>query len=1036
MADYNEVKLEDKICDYLADHGWLYSPNDAGYDKARALFPDDLELWLEQTQPQEFAKIVKPATSVDQQVKAFDGLLDRLVKVLDTEGTLDMLRRGFSVSNARFDLAQAKPADMLNAKTLDRYAKNRLRVMRQVHYSSHNQKSIDLVLFINGLPVATIELKTDLTQSCSAAVEQYKKDRKPKDPHREPLLSFGNRALVHFAVSDYDVKMTTKLDGENTYFLPFNLGRDGGAGNPDNPQGSATSYLWERIWQRDTWLQIILKFMHHHVESETNQLTGEAKVKETLLFPRFHQWEVVTNLVETTRAEGAGHKYLVQHSAGSGKTNSIVWTAHQLSTLHDDAGNKVFNSVIVVTDRNILDSQLQDAMGKIDLAHGVVASIGDDTKSGKSKSAELVEALLGNSPIIVVTIQTFGFFYKALKDLDASLKKQGLAGRRFAVIADEAHSSQTGSTANKLKEALSPEEINDLEDGGEINVEDVLAFEMQQRAEASNISYYAFTATPKSKTLELFGTPSEDGVPRPFHLYTMKQAIEEGFILDVLLNFTPYDMAFQLSLKSRDAAGVETGETEEVDESSAQSELMRWVMLHPTNISQKVNIIVEHFRSHVENELGGRAKAMVVTDSRKAAVRYKLAMDKYIAEHGYTDVATLVAFSGEVNDEESGPDAFTEGNMNPKVKGGNLARAFAGPHYNIMLVANKFQTGFDQPLLTAMYVDKLLSGVTAVQTLSRLNRTAPGKERTYIIDFRNSAEDILEAFKPYYAEARLTATTDPNLIHDLQTKLDKSGIYTMQEVEQTATDWVANRGKPQAHDKILANLSPARTRFNMEYDAAVNARDKARTDELDLFRKDVDSFVRLYDFLSQIINYGHTDLEKRQIFFRLLSRLIQPQVRHEAVDLSNVILSGYQLDKGATAKIPIDGGGELKPMTAAGSGAARDPKMVKLAEVIARLNVLFDTGNLTGTDLGSGFETIARKIFDDPAVVLQIKNNSAEQVAASPLLRTALINAILSASAGFDDMTSQLLDDEKMRDEFLKLLVPFLFLIQNDSEAE
>src|SRR5690625_978948 len=672
----------------------------------------------------------------------------------------------------------AKPADSMNATTMERYAKVRLRVMRQVHYStSRRNRSIDLVLLVNGLPIATIELKTDFTQSVTAGEVQYAHSRQPTDPgtnRKEPLLTFGARALVHFVVTNSVVSMTTKLDGPKTVFLPFNKGHNDKGGNPPNPNGSATSYFWEEVLDRDTWLTIVMKYMMVKRERKTDPVTGKKKTSVSIRFPRYHQLDVVEKLVATTRDEGPGHRYLIEHSAGSGKTDSIAWTAHRLAALHDDQDRKVFDSVIVVTDRTVLDSQISEAMLQIEHKASQVVSIGDD-KEAESKSKELAKALADRTPIVVVTIQTFPYALKAIAESKA------LAGRRFAVIADEAHSSQTGTAAAKLKAVLSPEELADLEDGGEIDVEAILAAEMTQRAEAKNISYYAFTATPKAKTLELFGRPGADGKPAPFHRYTMSQAIDEGFILDVLPNYTPYKVAFKLVHNGQDY------DSEKVDKSRALKSLMQWVRLHPHNTAQKVAIIVEHYRANIAHLLDGHAKAMVVTGSRKEAVRYQKALQDYITEKGY-NLAALVAFSGKVTDPELFKDDVTEKSeeLNPGLKGREIAEAFNGQEYQVLIVANKFQVGFDQPLLSAMYVDKKLAGVMAVQTLSRLNRTYPGKESTYILDFVNDPADILEAFKPYYRGATMLETTDPNLIHRIAHKLDEARLYRWDHVENAA----------------------------------------------------------------------------------------------------------------------------------------------------------------------------------------------------------------------------------------------------------
>jgi type I restriction enzyme, R subunit len=781
----------------LAAHGWFYSPTDAGYDREQALFPDDVFGWLADTQPEQLAKRVKPDLTGEALEKAQRGVLSTLLKALAADpkvngGTPSVLRRGFKDLNAQFSMCQFRPNTSLNETTAKRYDSVRLRVMRQVHYSLQNSNSIDLVFFVNGVPVATAELKTDFTQNITDAVLQYKRHRLPKG---EPLSAFGSRALVHFAVSNSEVEMTTKLAGKDTVFLPFNRGDNHHAGNPSNPHGSPTAYLWQTILQRDTWLDILGRFMHLQVTDTIDPVSDKKTRTQTMLFPRFHQWEAVTRLVEAARAQGPGHRYLIQHSAGSGKTNSISWLTHRLSVLHDDANESVFDSVIVITDRNVLDAQLQEAIRQIDRTPGVVAHIAG---LGGAKSQELADALQGGTKIIIVTIQTFPFALELIRS------QTSLKGKNFAIIADEAHSSQAGEASKRLKAALTPMELDDLEDGGTVDAEDVLAAEMAARAESKNLSFFAFTATPKAKTLELFGHKGIDGLPHPFHLYSIEQAIEEGFILDVLKNYTPYKTAFRLThngqtYETEDTATSGTIEVsgsangELVDKSAAIKSVMNWVKLHPTNIAQKVQIIVEHFRANVGPRLDGKAKAMVVTSSRKAAVRYKLAFDKYVAEKGYGDIHALVAFSGEVTDPESAVDKATETSMNPGLNGRDLRDAFATDEYNVMLVANKFQTGFDQPLLVAMYVDKRLSGVTAVQTLSRLNRVAPGKDQTFVLDFANNAEDIVEAFEPYYETTTLADVTDPNIVHETMNKLDAAAIYLDSEVEGLVADYLAHK---------------------------------------------------------------------------------------------------------------------------------------------------------------------------------------------------------------------------------------------------
>jgi type I restriction enzyme R subunit len=1016
MGDHNEVVFETEICKHLAANGWLYSTNDAGYDRERALFPEDLFAWLEATQSAAYEKALKAAGSP---AKFLDVLTAALDKPLEHGGgTLNILRNGVHyISGGRLKLAQFRPETTLNDTTNAHYAAMRVRVMRQVHFSTADQRSIDLVFFVNGLPVATVELKTHFTQSLDEAIQQYRKDRNPLTNGRaEPLLSFGHRALVHFAVSNDLAAMTTRLEGEKTHFLPFNTGYDAGAGNPPGADGrSATAYLWERVWERDAWLTIIGRLMIVETKVEWDVATGTSVRRTSMLFPRFHQWEAVTNVVAAVTEEGVGQRYLIEHSAGSGKTNTIAWTAHRLARLHVD-NQKVFDSVIVVVDRTVLDGQLQDAIRQIDGTGKIVATISpeDVRKAGaKSKSSLLATALKNGELIIAVTVQTFPH---ALEEIRADA---GLKGKRFAVIADEAHSSQSGQISSKLKQVLTAEELQEIEDGGEVDVESILAAEMTERAESPNISYLAFTATPKNKTLELFGRKGPDGKPREFHLYSMKQAIEEGYILDVLKGYQAYETALKI-------AGNANSEGE-VEEGAARKGLMRWVRLHPTNISQKVQIIVEHFHANVAHLLEGKAKAMVVTDSRKAAVKYKKAIDAYIEKRAAEDASytyrTLVAFSGavrmdedEVWGEDWGPapskdDDFTEANINPGA-GADLAAAFKGETYKVMLVANKFQTGFDQPLLSAMYVDKKLSGVTAVQTLSRLNRThrtAGGeqKRKTFVIDFVNKPEDIKAAFEPYFKNATLETETDPYVVVHLATKLAQAGIYTEDEVRQVAELWVTRKG----NNALSAAISPAQHDFARRYARALEEDDKVTLNALDLFRKDVSTYVRLYDFMSQIVDYGDPYLEMLSIFLRLLERVIDDTSWAAEVDLSDVVLVGVKQTKGAAVDISLTGDGQLKGISAAGTGTKKEPKYVALQVVIDKMNDLFGAESFTESQVREFVQGLVQRLLAYPDLVKQTQVNSKKQFLESQDFQAAVTEAVVDNQGAHNTMADYFFSD-------------------------
>ncbi|TFB16433.1 type I restriction endonuclease subunit R [Microbacterium sp. 3H14] len=1023
-----ESVLETEIATYLAVSGWLYSPTDAGYDRELALFPDDVLGWLAESQPTEFAKVVRPDDSEAQREAASRSILTRFAKSLDNDpmkngGTIRILHEGFSMvplhgGAVKFRMAQFRPATANNPETLADYAKMRVRVMRQVHYSTkHPNKALDLVLFVNGIPVATVELKTDFTQPISNAVTQYRFDRNPAG---EPLFSFAKRSLVHFVVSNNEVRMTTKLAGAGTRFLPFNQGHDQGAGNPPNPAGSASSYFWEELLQRDAWLQVVGSFVHLQVEVDVDPDTGKKTRTEKILFPRYHQWRAVNRLVEAARTEGAGNRYLVQHSAGSGKTNSIAWLAHRLSQLHDEQSEKVFDTVVVVTDRTVLDKQLQDAIGQFEKHAGVVQSI--TRESGESKSTELAAALSGGKQIVIVTIQTFEALITAIQS------KPELQGRRFAVIADEAHSSQTGSTAGALTKVLSPQEQAAVAEGAPIDSEAYLQWAMEVTANASNISYFAFTATPKAKTLELFGrTPEGAETPEPFDLYSMQQAIEEGFILDVLQNFTPYKVAWQLQHPGADYDGPG-----EVDESTAVKALVQYVRLHPTNISQKAKIVVDHFRAFAQPLLDGKAKAMVVTGSRKEAVRWKKYLDTYLSDSRIQGVKALVAFSGTVEDPEDVGEGLTEKTQNPGLWTSDLAAAFKPSTYNVMIVAEKFQTGFDQPRLVAMYVDRKLGGVQAVQTLSRLNRTYPGKDKTFVLDFVNEPLEILDAFKDYYRKATLTATTDPNLIYDLVTKLDGAGIYTMAEVAQAFDAALA--GGVNANSAVSAATAPAVDRFSKRWFSAVTDGDAAEQEELKLFKSDAGQYVKFYDFISQARNLEDTDLPRRHYFLRRILPQLSTATYEEPVDISKVQLTEYSIAPGDSVKLNLEQGPGLDPITAIGSGAIHEKHRSALEEIIGKLNERFgDKYGIGAVDLTVNH--IMGKLAVDYDLARQAEVNTPQQFAESPALPKAFAKAVIEVRDETPLLVDDMLSDSGLFAQLSKALPAMLYEFLKDKQA-
>lgn len=1046
MADSRERFFQNDIIKALSEQGWLVG-SASEYDRAHALYPEDLIGYFKNAWPERWEKFCKSNPQNPEKV-----FVQKTVRELERKGTLDVLRHGFKVPGVKIDLCSFKPDHGMNPDTERRYTANRLRVVEEVSYSPHARTGdynprLDLVLFVNGIPTATLELKSEFKQTVEHAKRQYKKDRPVKDPvtrKSEPLLTFKRGALVHFAVSQDEVAMTTKLAGKDTFFLPFNRGTaDGGAGNPraEHESTYATAYLWEQLFQKDAWLKVLGRFLHLEKKTEED-FYGNRKTKETLIFPRYHQWDVVNQIVETTRSEGAGKRYLIQHSAGSGKSNSIAWAAHQLAQLYDADGNKLFSSVIVVTDRTVLDSQLQDTIYQFEHAQGVVRPISRDI-GNQSKSEQLAEALAEQTRIIIVTIQTFPALFDALE------KYPKLASGRYAVIADEAHSSQTGSSASKLKAILGGE----LPEGEDLSAEELLGAAVASRKPSEQISYYAFTATPKAKTLELFGREpdptqprSETNKPEAFHLYSMRQAIEEGFILDVLRRYTTYAVAWKLAHGS--------GEDDEVDSKKARTTLAKWVRLHPYNISQKVEVIVEHFRENVRHLLDGQAKAMVVTSSRQEAVRYQLAMQQYIKERGYQDVHPLVAFSGSLPPDDVIPEEVTETSklLNPGLNGRDHAKAFDTDEYNVMLVANKFQTGFDQPKLCAMYVDKKLKGVECVQTLSRLNRLFPGKE-TFILDFVNDTQDVLNSFLPYYNKAELTGVSDAQVVYDLQDALDKEQVYQWNEVEAFALAFF----DPKADSsKLSYYCQPARERFNKRYKLLRDERNDARharkqaeadgntvgvkhadstlkeigeaLDALDLFKKNLGSFVRAYEFLSQIIFFEDTELEQLCVFAKhLLPLLRQEALEDDDIDISELALSHYRITKRKEHELRLAEGDEeygLDPITELGSGKARDPEKKRLSEIIEALNEIFGA-EVSDEDQLHFANGIAERVRRDDAVMAQVNNHSSDQVMHG-LFPKRLTDLVLDSMADHEKLSMGILENEDNQKAFAMLILRLL----------
>ena len=904
------------------------------YDRTLCLLPNDVLDFVLATQPKEWQKL---SQHYGTQVK--ERFLKRVSSEIERRGALNVLRTGVKDMGCTFRLAYFRPASGLNEETRRLYMANFFAVVRQVRYSTKNEKSLDLMLFLNGIPIFTAELKNPLSgQTVEDAIRQYKTDRDP----REPLLAYG-RCLAHFAVDPNLVYVATHLAGPKTRFLPYNRGKFGGAGNPPVPPtqtGYATAYLWEETWARDSVLDLVRQFIHEvEEEDETGRKTG----KRFLIFPRYQQLDCVRGLVADARETGTGQHYLIQHSAGSGKSFTIAWLAHQLSTLHDTNDRRVFDSIVVITDRRVLDRQLQSTIRQFEQTLGVVENI--DTTS-----RQLKDALEAGKTIIVTTLQKFPVIAAEIG---------ALPGKRFALIVDEAHSSQSGESTKSLKAVLAPASLEEAEseetdaETPEEELENAILAEMEKRGRLPNLSTFAFTATPKPKTLELFGTKRPDSSFAPFHLYSMRQAIEERFILDVLENYTTYTAYWRLWKTVEDDPRY--------DKRKAAFLLKSFVELHPHAIGEKVRIIVEHFAEQVQNQINGRAKAMIVTRSRLHAVRYKLAVDEYLAERGYPFKA-LVAFSGTVDD---GGRSYTEVGMNG-ISETQTAKTFEGPDYRFLIVANKFQTGFDQPLLHTMYVDKKLGGVNAVQTLSRLNRTHAEKQGTMVLDFANESDEIKTAFEPYYETTLLSEATDPNLLYEIQTSLGTFPVYAQTDVDGFAEVYFDGT---VTQERLYAVLNPVVERFR-----------ELHEDEQQTFRGKLTDYVRLYAFLAQILTFADVDLEKLYVFARYLRRLLpadQEELPHEVQE--NIDMESYRVQETGSGKIGLERKtGTLDPIGTKDVHGHVPEEIETLSRIIAELNERF--GIELGPEHRVTLSQMMERLAGDAALDAAARVNTRENV--------------------------------------------------------
>ncbi len=978
LGQHTEKAFETAIESHLLTVAGYSKADPTKFDRERSIDPTILIPFIQETQPKEWEYLKNL-----QKDKAEQTLLDDLGKALDSEheGCLMVLRHGFKCFGKLFRVAYFAPASGMNPETQRLYAANRLTITRQLQYSTKHNNSLDVVLSLNGIPLITMELKNPMTgQTWRSAIHQYQNDRDPKDL----LFQFKKRTLVHFAVDPDEVYMTTRLAGKSTYFLPFNKGSNGGAGNPDNLVGYKTAYLWEEVLQRDSVMDILARFIHLQVEEKR---VGASRIKkETMIFPRYHQLDAVRRMVADARKKGVGQNYLIQHSAGSGKSNSIAWLAHRLASLYTEQDEKVFDSIIVVTDRLVLDQQLQNTIYQFEHKSGVVQKIDEN-------STQLAQALATAAPIVITTLQKFPFVTE---------KIGGLPKRKYAVIIDEAHSSQGGESATELKGVLAEAVIREeaaryAEEQGLLDYEEEILRTMAKRGKQPNITFFAFTATPKYKTLEVFGKPGPGGKPLPFHLYTMRQAIEEGFILDVLKHYTTYKTYYRLIKSIEDDP--------KVDKRKAARALARFVSFHPHNISQKTEVMIEHFRHFTMHKIGGRAKAMVVTSSRLHAVRYKQSFDKYIVEKGYKGIKTLVAFSGTVTDPDAPTLEYTEVGMNKGIREKELPEKFNTDEYQVLIVAEKYQTGFDQPVLHTMYVDKRLSGIQAVQTLSRLNRTHPGKEDTFILDFVNEPEEILASFQPYYEQTLVGERAEARQLYDLQARLDAYQVYHKPEVEEFCKVFYkpVNSQGPSDHARMNACIDPAVQRFK-----------ELEEDKQEEFRKVLAAYRNLYAFLSQVIPFRDSDLEKLYSYIRFLLAKLPKTGRGPIYDFDDeVALKYYRLQKISEGSIDLQKGksAEVVGPTEVGTGVKGGEK-IELSKLIDLLNERFGTEFRPADQLF--FDSIREDALADPELRQAALANTMENF--GYVFLKALEDIFIDRMEQNEEITAKFMNEKEFRD--------------------
>ncbi len=1010
---HTELNFENALEQSLLTDGGYEQGDPKQYDKSLALFPNDIIRFIQTTQPKIYERIER-----GNRDKTQDYILRALDASLKSQGALNVLRSGFKCYGKTVKMAYYAPNTSINKNTAEQYGANILTVTRQLH--TEHDEIPDVVLSINGIPIVTIELKNELSSTnwtVDEGIEQYRNDRNPNGR----LYDFKSRTLVHFAVDTDLVYMTTRLTGKDTKFLPFNRGYNNGAGNPPVTDKVRTHYLWDKVLTKDSLLDIIGRFMHlevkeHKIKTDAGFTT---KTSETMIFPRFHQLGCVRKLTAHSRAHGSGHNYLIQHSAGSGKSNSIAWLAHHLSSMHNENDGKVFNSIIVVTDRVVLDRQLQETIAQFEHKDGVVKKIDGDSK-------QLAKAIVSDTQIIITTIQKFPFVIKAIEKQRAEGSHLDLVtkDKRFAIIVDEAHSSQSGENATELRKVLNQDGIASaiaqefLDDEDDLSEDEkmikIQAYkEAYKRQRQPNLSFFAFTATPKWRTLAIFDEPG-DNAKSPFHLYSMKQAIQEGFILDVLKNYTTYTHYFKL-LKV-----IENDR--ELAKNQTKKELLRFVNLCPQVIAQKVEIIIEHFNSVTRHLIGGRAKAMVVTESRESAVKYKLAFDDYVKEKSYTGIKSLVAFSGKLKLADKPEKEYTEVKLNNGIKEKQLVDYFDTNEYQVLLVADKYQTGFDQPLLHTMFVDKRLSGVQAVQTLSRLNRTENGKVDTFVLDFVNEREDIYSAFKTYYEDAEAGEVPDEHKLEELANSLDEWRIYFNDDVV-AYSDVVFKQKRNltgKEHGVLNSILDPSVDKFK-SLDALDN---EQRLEKQNQFKSQLQSYLNLYLFVSQIIPYADTEHERRYVYLNGLIQKIRKVNQSSTVDISqDVVLKYYRLQKISDGSITLETGEAkgLKGSTDVGTGASK--KTDNISKMVGEINEAFGTNFTLGDQVF--FDQIIVDALNSDDIKDAIKANTLETF--TDYLYSRLLDLFINRLKGFEEACETVLSDKEIKATVSKRLAKQLY---------